>query len=147
MKFRPLVLAFAFLLPALPAAFILPALPARADPILTLDHGAVWQTLKDGEDTQGFIQIHNTGDAADTLTAANCTIAASTSLVDAGGSPLQSLVIPPGQTVTLSSAGAHLLLTAARYMVAKNGILPCAFTFSQSGQLIGYLNSVNPPKS
>lgn len=138
MKLRPLVLAL---------AFVLPACPAFADATLTLDHGSVWQTPKKGDDTQGFLQIHNTGDAPDTLTAAKCTIAASTILVDAKGNPLQSLDIAPGQTVTLSSTGPHLLIKGARYRVEQNGILPCAFTFTSSGDLIGYLNAVPPPRS
>jgi copper(I)-binding protein len=128
-------------------AFILPAFPACADAILTLDHGSVWQTMKDGEDTQGFVEIHNTGNVSDSLTSANCTIAASTVLVDASGAPLQSLAILPGQTVTLSSTGPHLLVKAARYRVAKNGILPCAFNFARSGDLVGYLNAVPAPRS
>ncbi len=142
MKLRPLAFALAFILPGLMAA-----LPAHADAVLTLDHGTAWITLKDGEDTQGFVQIHNTGDAPDTLTGANCTIAGSTALVDAGGNPVQSLVIAPSQTVTLSGNGPHLLIKAARYRVKKDGILPCAFTFTQSGDLIGYLNAIKAPHS
>lgn len=138
MKLRPLALALAFLLPAL---------PAWADPSLTLDHGSVWQTNKDGQDTQGFLQIHNTGDATDTLTGVDCTIAAGTVLVDAKGNVLQGLDIAPGQTVTLSAAGPHLLINGARYAVQRNGILPCAFDFAQSGKLVGYLNAVAPPRS
>jgi copper(I)-binding protein len=138
MKLRPFLLAFAGLLgPA----------PAYADAILSLDHGTVWQTAKDGLDTQGFIQIHNTGDAPDTLISVNCTIAASTQLVDATGAPLQSLAIPPGQTVTLSSSGPHLVLKGARYKIEHNGILPCAFSFTLSDELIGYLNAVAQPHS
>lgn len=138
MKLRP----FAFAL-----ALLLPALPAGADPMLTLDHGTVWQTTKPGQNTQGFLQIHNTGDTPDTLTGANCTIAASTVLVDAQGNPLQSLKIPPGQTVTLSPKGPHLLINAARYRIDKNGILPCSINFAQSGNLIGYLNAIPAPRS
>lgn len=137
MKLRPLALAL---------AFILPAAPAVAGPIISLDHGGVWITLKPGLDTQGFLQIHNTGDAPDTLTGVNCTIAASTVLVDAKGAPLPSLEIPAGSTVTLSAAGPHVLINAARYPVEKNGILPCAVTFAISGDLIGYLNAIPAPK-
>jgi copper(I)-binding protein len=138
MTLRPLALAL---------ALTLPALPAYADAVLTLDHGTVWQTKKGGQDTQAFVEIHNSGDAPDTLTGANCTIAASTELVDASGNPLQSLAIPPGQTVTLSAAGPHLLIKGARYQILRNGILPCAFTFDDSGDLIGYLNAVAAPRS
>ena len=136
MKLRPLVFALAFILPA----------AAHADATLSLDDGTTWITSKDGEDTQGFVQIRNSGDAPDTLNSAECTIGASTTLVDAAGNPLQSLAIPAGQTVTLSPTGPHLLIKAARYRVKKDGILPCAFTFAQSGELIGYLNAVPPPK-
>jgi copper(I)-binding protein len=138
MTLRPFLLAFAGLLFAV---------PAYADAILTLDHGTVWQTSKDGLDTEGFIQIHNTGDAPDTLTAVDCTIAASTALVDAGGAPLQSLAIPPGQTVILSAKGPHLILAGARYKIAHDGILPCAFSFTVSDDLVGYLNAVARPRS
>jgi len=141
MKLRPLVFALAFILPALSGA-----LPAYADAVISLDHGTTWITSKDGDDTQGFVQIHNTGNAPDTLTGTNCTIAASTTLVDASGKPLQSLAIPPGQTVTLSSNGPHLLIKAARYRVSKDGILPCAFTFAVSGDLVGYLNAIKAPR-
>jgi copper(I)-binding protein len=136
MTLRPFLLAFAGLFAAA---------PAYADAILTLDHGTVWQTRKDGLDTQGFIQIHNSGDGPDTLTAVSCTIADSTELVDASGAPLQSLVIPPGQTVTLSSSGPHILLKGARYKIAHDGILPCAFSFTVSSDLVGYLNAVAKP--
>lgn len=132
---------------ALALNLALPAAPAFADATLTLDHGSVWLTQNAGQDSQGFVQIHNTGDAPDTLTGAKCTIAYSTVLVDAKGVPLPSLEIPAGQTVTLSSTGPHLLIQAARYRIQKDGILPCAFTFSSSGDLIGYLNAVPRPHS
>jgi copper(I)-binding protein len=138
MNFRPLALA---------CALLLPALPAWADPLISLDHGGVWQTLKPGQNTQGFLQIHNTGDAPDTLTGADCTIADSTTLVDAKGNPLPGLEIPPGRTVVLSSDGPHLLIEGARYRVQKNGILPCSINFAQSGDLIGYLNVIAAPKT
>ena len=138
MKLLPLALAL---------TFALPAVPAFADATLTLDHGSVWLTKKTGEDTQGFVQIHNTGDAPDTLTSAKCTIADSTILVDAKGNTLQSLDIAPGQTLTLSSSGPHLLIKSPRYRIQKDGILPCAFTFAVSGELIGYLNAVPQPSS
>lgn len=141
MKLRPpgFALALAILLAIL-------ALPAHAAAVLTLDHGTVWQTNQAGQNTQGFLQIHNSGDAPDVLTSANCTIAASTVLVDASGNVLQSLTIEPGQTLTLSGNGPHLLINNARYQVLKDGILPCAFSFSGSGSLIGYLNAVPQPQ-
>jgi copper(I)-binding protein len=143
MKLRPgLLLVCAPLFAA-----ILAPVSAHSSPVLTLDHGTVWETQKDGENTQGFLQIHNTGDAPDTLTSADCTIADATTLVDASGKPLASLTIPAGQSVTLSSKGPHLLLLPARYKVQHNGILPCAFTFAQTGDLLGYLDVVPAPQS
>jgi copper(I)-binding protein len=136
MKFR----VFAFAL-----AVLIPVLPAVADSVITMDHGAAWQTKKNGEDSQGFIVIHNSGDVADSLISVDCTIADSTVLVDASGQKLQSLNIPPGQAVTLSSSGPHIMIKHARYSVTKNSILPCAFTFALSGELIGYLNAIPVP--
>ena len=48
---------------------------AQAGVGLTVNHGAVWQTKKAGETTQGFLQIHNTGNSADVLTGWTCSIA------------------------------------------------------------------------
>lgn len=127
-------------------ALILPALPAYADAVLTLDHGTAWLTQKPDEDSQGFLQIHNTGDVTDTLTSVDCTIADSTELVDASGAPLKTLDIAPGATVTLSAKGPHLLLKDARYAMAKDAILPCAFRFTQSGNVIGFLNVIKKPR-
>ncbi len=118
---------------------------AWADSDISLDHGAVWQTKKTSEPTQGFIAIHNTGDAPDILTGWSCSIAATTSLVGADGKPLQNLIIPSGQTVTLSPKGPHLLLKNLSYSVTNGSILPCAFTFQEVGQIGGYLNSEPAP--
>ena len=131
---------------AIALAALLPAIPAYADAALTLDHGTVWATQKPGEDTEGFLQIHNSGDTPDTLTGGNCTIAASTVLVDAKGNALDGITIDPGKTVTLSPDGPHFVIKAARYPVEKDGILPCAISFELSGQLIGYLNAVPAPR-
>ena len=143
----PLLSLAALLLGTLVFAPVCAPARAQAGPVIALDHGSVWQTQKDGQDTQGFVQIHNTGDTPDTLTGADCTIADATTLVDAGGKPLASLTIAAGQSVILSGSGPHLLLQNARYKVPANAVLPCAFTFAQTGDLIGYLNAVPPPKS
>ena len=136
MKLRPFLLA----LPLLAS----PGL-ALAEIDLTLDHGSVWQTRKVGVRTEGFLQIHNTGSVADVLTAANCSVAGSTALVGADGEELDSLDIPAGQTVTLSLTGPHLLLKHLRYTVDYGSILPCAFTFQQAGDMLGYLNATPAP--
>ena len=136
MKLRPLLLA----LPLLASPGF-----ALAEIDVTLDHGSVWQTNKKGVQTEGFLRIHNTGSVADVLTAADCSIAGSTELVGADGKALDSLDIPAGQTVTLSLAGPHLLLKNLRYTVDYGSILPCAFTFQQAGDLLGYLNAKPAP--
>lgn len=119
---------------------------ARAEINIVLDHGAVWQARKIGAQTEGFLQIHNKGGAADILTGANCSIADSTELVDGQGHALPSLTIPAGQTVTLSPSGPHLLLHHLRYTVESGSILPCAFTFAEAGDMLGYLNAIPAPE-
>ncbi|MBB5374068.1 copper chaperone PCu(A)C [Acidocella aromatica] len=136
MKLRPLLLA----LPLLAS----PGL-AFAEIDVTLDHGSVWQTKKVNVRTEGFIQIHNKGNAVDVLTGANCSIAGSTELVGADGKDLDSLTIQPGQTLTLSADGPHLLMRHLSYTVDYGSILPCSFTFQEAGDLLGYLNATPAP--
>lgn len=126
------------------ALLVLPG-AARATDTIALDHGSVWQTSKTGADTQGFLQIHNNGATDDMLTAASCTIGASTALVDAKGNPLAGLTIPAGQTVTLAQGGPHLLISNLHFTVDFGSILPCAFTFRGVGDVGGYLNAVPTP--
>ncbi len=137
----------AALLIGLSAALLCTPLAARADSNIILSQGAVWQTKQPGQDTQGFITLHNTGDMADTLVSANCSIAAATLLVDGSGNPVPSLVIQPGQSISFSPTGLHLLLRAARYPVTLKSILPCAFSFAQEGDFLGYLNVAPRPQS
>lgn len=143
MKFRSLALAFTLV----PCFAFAAGASVPAGPSITLNHGMVWRTKAPGVTTQGFLQIHNTGDTADTLTGANCTIAASTTLVDKNGKVLRGLEIPPGKTVTLSPDGPHLVIADVRYRVKKDGILPCAINFASSGTLVGYLNAISAPRS
>ena len=112
---------------------------------LSLDHGAVWQTLKTGDTTQGFLQIHNSGNMADVLTGWDCSIADATALVGANGKPLQSLAIAPGQTLILTQNGPHLLLESTHDTVDYGSVVPCAFSFQNAGQVAGYLNAVPAP--
>lgn len=112
---------------------------------LTLDHGSIWETKKNGDSTQGFLEIHNTGDTADVLTGWACTIADSTMLVGADGKKLTSLTIPAGQTVTLAENGPHLLLQTTHYTVDYGSVVPCSFTFQATGDIGGYLNAVPAP--
>jgi len=135
-----------FLSAGLLAALVLTG-PAWATVDVKLDHGTVWQTKKIGNTTQGFMEIHNTGDHADVLTAWSCPIADTTTLVDASGKPLHELDIPAGQTVTLAANGPHLLLQTTHYTVDIGSVVPCALTFQGAGDIGGYLNSVPAPGS
>ena len=114
---------------------------------ITVDNGAVWQTKQIGDPTEGFFDIHNNGDSADELTSSNCFDADTTSLVDANGKPLQSLTVPPGQSLSLSRHGPHLLLLGTHFKVDFGSVLPCSFTFQTAGDIAGYLNAVPAPAS
>ncbi len=127
------------------AAIMLVA-PAWASVGVTLDHGTIWQTKKIGADTQAFLQIHNTGDTPETLTAWSCPLADTTALLDAAGKPLQSLSIPAGKTITLAGGGPHLLLHNAHFTVDYGSAVPCAFTFTEAGAISGYLYAVAAPE-
>jgi len=118
---------------------------ARAAIDITVDHGAVWQTKQVGDQTEGFFDIHNKGDSADVLTAADCFDADTTSLVDASGKPLQSLTLQPGQSLSLTQNGPHLLLLNTHFKVDFGSVLPCSFTFQSAGDIAGYLNAVPAP--
>jgi copper(I)-binding protein len=118
---------------------------AQAGVGLTVNHGAVWQTKKAGETTQGFLQIHNTGNSADVLTGWTCSIANATSLVGPDGKALGQLVIQPGQTVTFAASGPHLVLQQTRDAVVFGSVVPCDFTFQEAGDVAVYLNAVAAP--
>ncbi|HQT46301.1 MAG: hypothetical protein B7X08_05780 [Acidocella sp. 20-63-7] len=109
------------------------------------DHGAVWQTTKIGETTQGFLEIHNNGTASDVLTGWDCPVAGATTLVDGAGKALTSLTIQPGQSVTLSANGPHLVLQSTHFTVDYGSLVPCSLTFRDAGDVGVYLNAVPAP--
>jgi copper(I)-binding protein len=127
------------------ALLALCAEPAIAAVDITADHGAVWQTSKVGEDTEGFLQIHNAGTTPDTLTGWDCTIATATALVGGDGKPVSSLTIPAGQTVSLAPGGLHFSLQNTHETVDFGSLVPCALTFAEAGQVGIYLNAVARP--
>ncbi|WP_284257172.1 copper chaperone PCu(A)C [Acidocella aquatica] len=129
----------------LAALFLSMPAAALAGQDMVADHGAVWQTKKIGAATQGFIQIHNTGISGDVLTGWSCPVADTTTLVDAGGKPLQSLDIPAGQRVTLAPDGPHLVLQGTHFAIAMGSVLPCAFSFQNAGNIAVYLSSIPAP--
>ena len=131
--------------PILSALLALSAAPALAAIDITADHGAVLQTSKVGDDTEGFLRIHNAGTTPDTLIGWDCPVATATALLDASGKPLASLAIPAGQMITLTQAGLHFSLQKTRETVDLGSIVPCTLTFAESGQVGIYLNAVPHP--
>jgi copper(I)-binding protein len=108
-------------------------------------HGKVYQTNKAGVDTQGFVEIDNAGSSADTLTNAKCPLANTTSIVGADGNAINSLVIAPGQNLTLTANGPHLLLQSTHFTVDHGGAVPCSLTFQNAGEISVYLYSIPAP--
>ncbi|WP_298285764.1 copper chaperone PCu(A)C [Acidocella sp.] len=136
-----------FYLPALLLGGFALATPASADVIISLDHGAVWETGQSLKATEGFIEIHNKGASPDVMTGWDCPLAKSTTLLNAQGEAVTSLAIPAGQTVTLSPASLHLSLQTLSYPVAYGSVIPCSFTFQTAGSVGGYLNAEPAPAS
>lgn len=142
MMFRKLLMASTLLLGGAPA------LAATTTPNINIrvDHGAVWQTTRKETASEGFLQIHNDGKTDDVLTAWTCPDADDTALIGKDGKPLDQLVIPAKQTVTLAPGGIYLKLTGLHYQVEDGSILPCSLTFQQAGLVGGFLNEVKRPK-
>jgi len=121
-----------------------------ADPILgavSAEHGQIYVNNNVGGDTQAFVQIHNTGPAADTLVKASCAIADTTQLLDQNGKPVTNIPIPPGKTVTLTKATAHIYLQSIHFKVQRGSVVPCTLSFADAGDIQVLMYYVNPPKS
>jgi len=111
---------------------------------ITAHHGAVYQTAKAGDPTEGFLEIDNTG-GPDSLLAASCPVADTTSIVGQDGNPLAALPIPAGKQVLLRAAGPHLLLQATHFSVQYGGIIPCSLTFRKAGTMSIFLYATKGP--
>ncbi len=107
-------------------------------------HGAIYQTDKEGEPTEGFLEIDNSG-GPDALLNASCPIADTTSIVGPDGKPLGNLAIPANRNVTLRPNGAHLLLQTTHFTVQFGGIIPCSLTFSKAGTMSIFLYAEPAP--
>ncbi len=121
------------------------ASPAAASVDVTVNHGAVWKADDVSLSTAGLLQIHNTGNADETLTAVSCPIADETRLVGADGHALLPLAIPAGQTVTFTLVGPHQILTGLHFVIEQGSVVPCSFTFSGAGNIGIFLNEVDAP--
>jgi copper(I)-binding protein len=120
--------------------------PGANVPGLTISahHGEIYQTDKEGDPTQGFLEIDNTG-GADALVRAFCAIADTTSIVGPDGKPLGNLAIPAGQDVMLRPNGPHLLLQATHFTVQLGSIVPCSLTFGTAGTMSIFLYAEKAP--
>jgi copper(I)-binding protein len=138
MNFRAVLAVLGLTLSALPAA-------ARVGSDITVNNGVVWTTFHKGANTEGFLQIHNTGATDDVLASVDCTIGAQTQIVDANGNVLPSVTIPAGQTITFSPTGTHIVILSMRYLVEDGSIVPCAMSFRDNGDVGAYLNASAKP--
>ncbi len=123
-----------------------PTPPGLPSTDVTAHHGTIYQTAKAGDATQGFIEITNTG-AADTLTGADCPLADTTSLADAGGKTIKDVVIPAHATVTLAAGQSHIVLMATHFSVVYGAIVPCSLIFANAGTVSVFLYAVAAPAS
>ncbi len=119
-----------------------PSGPSSID--ISANHGTVYQTHKEGDPTQGFLQIHNTG-ADDMLTGVNCPIADTSSLVGPDNQPITNLGIPAKQDVVLAPNGPHILLQSTHFSVQFGSIVPCSLTFRDAGVVSVYLYAQPAP--
>jgi copper(I)-binding protein len=144
---KALPMPFSLLLLLLAASVVsVPTPPGLPSTDVTVHHGTIYQTAKAGDPTQGFIQITNTG-AADTLTAAACPLADTTSLAGADGKTITSIDIPAHATVTLAAGQAHIVLRSTHFSVVYGAVVPCSLTFTNAGTLSVFLYAVPAPAS
>lgn len=134
------------LLPALLATSIIavPEPPGLPSTTISAHHGTVYQTAKEGDATQGFFDIANTG-PADTLTQASCAIADTTTIVGADGQPVPSIAIPASSSISLTPGAPHLLLESTHFSVQYGGVIPCSLTFTNAGTISIFLYSIPAP--
>lgn len=122
------------------------AAPAAAPPAgITAHHGKIYATEKAGVDTEGFIEIYNGANTADTLTGADCAIADTTSIVGSDGKTIDKLAIAPAQSFNLAANGPHLLLSATHFSIDEGGAIPCSLNFQNAGEILVYLYPVPAP--
>jgi copper(I)-binding protein len=112
---------------------------------INADQGVIYETDKAGEGTQAVFAMNNSGDTPDTLTAIDCQIADQTSLVGADGKPVSRLALAPGQTITLSPTGMHLVLQATHFPIAYGSTVPCTLSFANAGDIQVLLFAAKPP--
>jgi copper(I)-binding protein len=128
-------------------AFMVVAAPVWADAPagIVAHHGKVFETEKAGLDTKGFIEIDNFSGSPDTLTNVACPIADATSIVSAGGQPISSLTVAPGQSLVMAANGPHLVLQSTHFSIDQGGAIPCSLTFQNAGVVSAYLYPETAP--
>ncbi len=111
---------------------------------ISADDGSVGQQ-KAGGTTQAFFTIHNEGGGPDVLTSVSCSIAATTTLADAAGKPMQNLPIPANQSVAMAAKGPHLILQNTYFEISSGSLVPCTLTFQNAAQIGVMLNAAPTP--
>jgi copper(I)-binding protein len=136
------ILLISLLLAAATGESFAPDIPSSQN--IAAHRGTIYQTTKSGQPTEGFMEIVNTG-PADTLTAADCPLADSTSLVGANDQPITNLAIPANQNLALTPGGPHLLLQSPHFLVEFGSVVPCTVTFANAGRVSIYLFATKHP--
>jgi copper(I)-binding protein len=112
---------------------------------IVVRYGRIFETNQAGMQTQGFIEIQNSQPVADTLTAVECSIAGSTSLVGPRGAPVNSLSVAPGKILVLAANGPHILLQSTHFAIDQGGAIPCSLIFQNAGEISVYLYPIPAP--
>jgi copper(I)-binding protein len=141
---RLFAFALLFLAPSMAGAQT-PGDPDRG--AIATTSGVIYMTKAAGDPTVGYFNIVNTGTETDTLSAATCLIADTTTLIGADGKALSKLAVPAGQTVSLSARGPHLALRGTHFVIGKIGTVPCTLTFANAGAIQVFLYAAAPPPS
>jgi len=119
--------------------------PGMAIGSVEAHHGVIYDSPKPGSTTTGSFAIKNAGNNADTLVNVACPLADATTLVDASGQPGGNITVQPGQDVSLSSKGLHLVLAGIHFGVSRGSTVPCTLSFSGAGDIQVLLYEAVPP--
>jgi copper(I)-binding protein len=95
-----------------------------------------------GQNAAGYMTIHNSGHAADALTAVHCSLATrvtlhSTSMRGGIASMLTLTQIPvgPGATVALAPGGLHIMFESLRAVLTPGAMIAATLSFQHAGTI------------
>ena len=109
-------------------------------PGITVGQGWTRLSTEAGKSTPAFFTIHNGGLTPDTLVSTTCPVAHRTILLDRSGKTLGAIEIKPGETITLTPQGQHLMLEQNRFRFYARALIPCSVDFLGAGEMILYLH-------